>query len=202
MMDGQEKRLEEEILGDARQKAERVVARANADAATALKRAKTLNERRRKKVLEQTREEAEHHAENILSGIWNEQRKMWLLRREEVIQKFLKGLLEELAACPPDSPERMASLTALAGEALAAVPADELLVEVSAVDLPAVTPEWLANRLPAGRSAHFTVQASSAITGGLTVASADGRRAYDNTYAGRLARLEEEFRRTLADCER
>ncbi|MBR6470199.1 MAG: V-type ATP synthase subunit E [Victivallales bacterium] len=201
-MDDQEKRLEEEILGDARQKAERVVARANADAAAALKRARTLNERRRTKALEQTREEAEHHAENILSGIWNEQRKMWLMRREEVIRRFLKGLLDDLGAAPAKSPERLASLSTLAAEALAAVPAAEVLVEVSAVDLPTVTPEWLAKRLPAGRAARFTVQASSGIGGGLKVASADGRFTYDNTYAARLARLEEEFRRTLADCEK
>ncbi|MBQ4479378.1 MAG: V-type ATP synthase subunit E [Victivallales bacterium] len=201
-MDDQEKRLKEEILGDAREKAERVVARAKTDAATALKRAKTLNERRRTKALEQTRAEAEHHAENILSGIWNEQRKMWLVRREEVIQKFLKGLLDELAACPANSPERVASLSTLASEALAAMPSDELLVAVASADRSTVTPEWLAERLPSGRNAHFIVQADPAIGGGMRVASADGRFAYDNTFAGRLARLEEGFRRILADCDR
>ena len=117
-MEGQEKRLEEEILGDARQKADHVVARATADAATAVKRAKVLNERRRNKALAQTREEAERKAENIVSGIWNEQRKMWLIRREQAIQTFLNGMLDELAAKPANATERLASLEALA-EALA-----------------------------------------------------------------------------------
>ena len=30
---------------------------------------------------------------------------------------------------------------------------------------------------------------------------ADGRYTYDNTYRGRLARLDEEFRQILADCD-
>ncbi len=201
-MEGQEKRLEEEILNDARQKAERVVARATADAATALKRAKTLNERRRAKALEQARQEADRKASNIVSGIWNEQRKMWLQRREQSIQAFLKGLLEELAKQPAASEERKASLAALAGEALAAVPAQELTVQIAEVDRATVTPEWLSAQLPADRSARFMVEVSPEVTGGLRVLSADGRFAYDNTYAGRLARMEEEFRRTLADCEK
>ena len=193
-MDDQEKRLEAEILADAREKAERLVARATADAATALKRAKTLNERRRTKALAETRKEADRKAENIVSGIWNEQRKMWLVRREATIQGFLKGLLDELAAQPASDPRRLAALTALASEALATV-------LVSEVDAQVVTPQWLSEHLPAGRAAHFTVQASPTIRGGLKVLSVDGRFAYDNTYAGRLARLDEEFRRTLADCE-
>ena len=201
-MEGQEKRLEEEILGDARQKADHVVARATADAATAVKRAKVLNERRRNKALAQTREEAERKAENIVSGIWNEQRKMWLIRREQAIQSFLNGMLDELAAKPANAPERLASLEALAIEALAAVPAEELTVLISAVDQATVTTEWLSKRLPEGRTAHFTIQTSSEIRGGLKVTSMDGRLAYDNTYAGRLTRLEEEFRQTLADCEK
>ena len=201
-MEGQEKRLEEEILGDAQQKADRVVARATADAANAVKRAKVLNERRRNKALAQTREEAERKAENIVSGIWNEQRKMWLIRREQAIQSFLNEMLDELAAKPANAPERLASLEALATEALAAVPAKELIVLISAVDQATVTPEWLAKRLPNGRTAHFTIQTPSEIRGGLKVTSADGRLSYDNTYAGRLTRLEEEFRQTLADCEK
>ena len=200
-MDDQEKRLEAEILADAREQAERLVARATADAATALKRAKTLNERRRTKALAETRKEAERKAENIVSGIWNEQRKMWLVRREQAIQEFLKGLLDELAAQPASDPRRLAALSALASEALAAVPSAELTVEVSEADLGTVTPAWLSERMPEGRAAHFTVQASPTIRGGLKVLSADGRFAYDNTYVGRLARLDEEFRRTLADCE-
>ncbi|MBO4618978.1 MAG: V-type ATP synthase subunit E [Victivallales bacterium] len=201
-MEDQERRLEEELRADAREKAERVVARATADAATALKRAKTLNERKRTKALAQSRAEAERKAENILAGIWNEQRKMWLMRREQAIQNFLDGLLAELAGLEPGSAERVNSLTVLATEALAAVPADELVVAVAPADQATVTPEWLAERLSAGRSAHFTVKADSSIGGGLRVASADGRLDYDNTFAGRLTRLAEEFRRTLADCDR
>ena len=86
-------------------------------------------------------------------------------------------------------------------EALAAVPSADLTVLVSEADAQVVTPQWLSERLPAGRAARFTVQASPTIRGGLKVLSVDGRFAYDNTYAGRLVRLDEEFRRTLADCE-
>ncbi|MBR4518539.1 MAG: V-type ATP synthase subunit E [Victivallales bacterium] len=201
-MEDQERRLEEELRADAREKAERVVARATADAATALKRAKTLNERRRAKALAQARAEAERKAENILAGIWNEQRKMWLMRREQAIQNFLNGMLADLAGLEPGSAERRKSLEALATEALAAVSADELIVTVAPADQATVTPDWLAERLPAGRSAHFTIQPDTSIGGGLRVASRDGRLDYDNTFAGRLMRMEEEFRRTLADCDK
>lgn len=201
-MDSQEKRLEEELRADARQKAEHVIARATADAATALKRAKTLNERRRAKALAQARAEAERKAENILAGIWNEQRKMWLMRREQAIQTFLNGVLDELATQPANAPEHLSSLSALATEALAAVPAPELTVLVTSADLSTVTPDWLTRHLPDGRTAHFTVQADTTIRGGLKIISSDGRLSYDNTYAGRLSRLAEEFRQTLADCEK
>ncbi|MBP5300626.1 MAG: V-type ATP synthase subunit E [Victivallales bacterium] len=200
-MEGQEKRLEQEILGDARQKAERIVARATSDAAAALKRARTLNERRRKKALDQARQEAGRKADNIVSGIWNEQRKMWLNRRERAIREFLDALLAELAGQDAASPARQASLRALASEALAAVPARDLTVTVAPADRPTVTAEWLKERLAPGRDAEFTVQEDSAIQGGIHVASADGRYAYDNTYRGRLARLDAEFRQILADCD-
>ena len=200
-MESQEKRLEQEILGDARQKAERIVARATSDAATALRRAKTLNERRRTKALAESRQEADRKAENIVSGIWIEQRRMWLNRREQTIREFLDSLLAELSDQPAGDAARLAALDSLASEALAAVPSGEMTVQVAEKDLGTITPQWLNAHLPEGRTASFTIQADSAILGGIRLSSADGRYFYDNTYRGRLARLDVEFRQLLADCE-
>ena len=195
----QEEKLRQEILAEARNRADKIVARATSAAAAAKARAEKNAQELRERTLEQTRKEAAVKARNIIQGIWMEERKMWLRKREECLTKFSQSLLKDAQELPADDPFRIKSLEKLAKEALAAIEANSVTVSVSERDLPLVTPQWLAAQ--AGRELDARVVADKAVLGGIRIATADGLRVYDNTYTGRLARLQEEFRREVAGCD-
>ena len=195
----QEERLQQEILTEARNRADKIVARANSAAATAKARAEKDAQALRERTLEQTRKEAAVKARNIIQGIWMEERKMWLRKREECLTEFFQSLLKDAQELRADDQSRVKSLEKLAKEALEALEASEMVVSVSEKDLTLVTPQWIAAQ--AGREVQATVTADKAILGGIRIATPDGLRVYDNTYAGRMARLQENFRRELAGCD-
>lgn len=199
-MEEQEKRLRDEILADARQRSERVIARAKRDADNARRRAVAANERRRTEVLEETRSESARKKRNLVQSAWGDTRNMWLRRREACIDKLLERVLKRVDGLPAGDADRMASMENLAAEALAALlPVKELKVFVASADLATVTETWLADRCPAGAAVpSFIVAADDAIRGGIRMESGDGMRSYDNTYEARLERRHSDFRSMLA----
>ena len=203
-MTPQEEKLKQEILADAQRKAERLLARAQAEGDSARKRAAQTQNDRREKALEESRSEGEVKHRNIIQGIWMEKRRRWLVRREECLMNFFQELCTE-AETLRDATRHEASLAALAREALAVLPCSgELRVLVSEADSAIMTPEWLAACLPEGvpaGSVSFTVETSPKMRGGVQIATADGRLRYDKSYAARLERLQDDFRRRLAQCD-
>ena len=195
----QEERLQQEILAEAKNRADKIVARATRAANTAKERAEKEAQTLRERTLEQTRKEAADKARNIVQGIWMEERKMWLRKREECLTAFFDSLLKEIQELKADDADRVKSLEKLAKEALAGLETDEVLVSVAEKDLPLVTPQWVTAQ--AGRPMKAAVVADKAIQGGIRIATPDGRQVFDNTYAGRLARFQEEFRQELAGCD-
>lgn len=199
-MEEQEKKLRDEILADAKQRSERVVARAQRDAENARRRTVAANERRRQEVLDETRRESALKKRNLVAGAWGESRNMWLKRREACIDELLALVMQRVEALPAGHADRLASLEAVAAEALAALlPAKEVKVFCSPVDLATVTEAWLAARCPDGTPVPaFTIAADEAIRGGIRMASGDGLRSCDNTYAARLVRSHGDYRSILA----
>ncbi len=198
----QEEKLQKEILADARTRAERIVARATTAAKSAKERAEKESRELREKSLAETKAEAEQKARNLLQGIWMEERRHWLVKREECLQAFLSSLLKDASGAPAGDKDRLASLGVLFREALAAMGEERAMTAwVSPVDLATVTPAWLSEQ--AGHPLpKVSVKADEAIGGGVRLCADDGSRLYDNTYAARLGRLQEEFRQELSGCDK
>lgn len=196
----QEERLQQEILADAKSRASKIVARARRAAQTAQERADAEAAAVRERTLEHCRKESDQKARNILQGIWMEERRQWLKRREECLDAFFASILKEACGLAADDRERRRSLENLLKEAFQAMGEGELLVEVSPADAPLVTPVWIGEKT--GRATGVTVKAVDSIGGGVRVSTMDRSRVYDNTYGGRLGRLAEDFRREVAGCDK
>lgn len=196
----QEDRLQQEILAEAKSRADKIVARAQSAANSAKARAEKEAAALRERTLEQSKKEYEQKARNIIQGIWMEERKMWLRKREECLEAFFGSLLKEAQELEGGDRDREKSLRNLAVEALQALECDGLVVKISKTDAALVTPQWLDG--VAGKHLQATIVVDETIKGGLRVESSDGRLSYDNTYAGRLLRLKESFRRELASCDK
>lgn len=195
----QEERLQKEILAEAQTRADRIVARANSAAKAAKERAEKENAAQRERALTASRKEADQKTRNIIQGIWMEERKMWLRKREECLQAFFASILKE-AQDTVDERDREKSLSKLAKEAMVAIEADEIRVFVAEADTTLVTPAWL--EAIAGHPLKATIEVDKAIRGGIRIATLDGTRVYDNSYAGRLRRLDQEFRQELSSCDK
>ncbi len=196
----QEERLQQEILSEARKRASRIVARANAAAGQARERWEKESAEVRERTLRTAREDAERGARSLLQGVWMEERRLWLRKREECLQAFFQSVLEEARKLPSEDRDRRHSLEKLAQEALLAMGDREMKAQVAEKDLALVTPQWLSEL--AGHPVKVQVEASPAIQGGICLVALDGTRTYDNTYGARLDRLQEEFRREVAACDK
>jgi V/A-type H+-transporting ATPase subunit E len=98
--------------------------------------------------------------------------------------------LEKLA----ENPERYHPvLERYLAEAAHAIPAGDLVVELSARDLEGVRPHWerLIEQAAPGRKVALAPLANHA-SGGMIVRSKDGSLRVDNTFEGRLARMQDE----------
>lgn len=194
-MEPQEDKLRQEILADAKKRADRIIARANSDAGYAEKRAAATNAKLREDRLAAAKATGETRHRNIIQGLWGEKRQMWLRAREESLDAFFLEIRKAAEALPDADPRREQSLAALAAEAGASLQAPELVAAINPRDARIVTPEWLRRQCP---GTAFTVAPDAAIDGGIRLSTPDGRECYDNTYAGRLHRLHASFREAIA----
>ena len=117
----QEERLQQEILADAKSRASKIVARARRAAQTAQERADAEAAAVRERTLEHCRKEAAQKARNILQGIWMEERRQWLKRREECLDAFFASIQKEACGLAADDRERRRSLENLLKEAFQAM---------------------------------------------------------------------------------
>jgi vacuolar-type H+-ATPase subunit E/Vma4 len=193
-MSEQEQKLRNEILNDAKRKAERTVTRAKRDAEKALNDARAEQEAERQQSLEQAAGRGDARSRAILSTVSQEVRRSRLTSRETIIAKCLDEALSQTNSLSGN--EASESLVALLQEAVAALGSDELVVRVSPKEADMLTPEFLsAQGLIPGL---LKIQADDAIAGGVVVETPDGRRRFDNTHATRRARLLEPLRTLLA----
>ncbi|MBO7740918.1 MAG: V-type ATP synthase subunit E [Victivallales bacterium] len=199
-MEAQEKKLRDEILAEARQRAERIVARARREAESVRVRTTEANENRRQEALEECRRESALKKRNLVQSARGEGRNLWLRRREACIDGLLERVLKRVHELPAGSEERARSLSAVTAEALAVLlPAAEVKIFAAPADLPLITDEWLAACCPAGcGKPGFELFGDERISGGIRIESGDGMRSYDNSYEARMKRLHGDFRSMLA----
>ncbi len=101
----------------------------------------------------------------------------------------------------PDNPGRYHKvLENYLAEAASAIPEGDLVAELSPRDIEGLRPVWkdLAARAASGRKLELAPLAEHTI-GGVMVRSGDGRVRVNNTFEGRLARMQDEVLSTIMD---
>ena len=194
---GSEKALSDEIIREAERRAERRLKRARREADKITAQARAEAEALAQKTLDAAKERADQIAQAILATVPQEAQR----ERLQAIEAQLSKLFDEALSRARDkaSYDYPATLLALAAQAIEAIGADEVVIEVSEEDRPLLDEAWLGRlgeRL--GRQVKVSIQAVQGMDAGLIVRSADGRRLYDNTFGARLRRLRPDIRQTLA----
>lgn len=194
-------KLREEIIEDAKAKAERIVARAKNDADAVISKARAASKARHEERMDEAKAIADKQYKAIVSSIDMEVTRRWLLCQEACIDKVLKEALDTAEAVSGEA--RVASLTSLAREAMAAIGNVGCTVRVSEKDAGLVTSAWLSQQAQAlfgaDATADFQVTIDNTLDGGLVFTSNDGKKSFDNSYACRLARMHDELRLLLVN---
>jgi V/A-type H+-transporting ATPase subunit E len=191
--------LADEILADARKKAQRAAKRAEREARQILEKAEEQAEADAQEVIETARERADRQARAVLATVDQDIQREQLQAREEQIEAIFQDALDGLRRRKGyDYPKAMA---ALAAEAIRAMDGDEVVIGFAEGCAGIATDEWLADvKRRAGRDVTLRVaEEPEAIDGGVFVRSADGRLVYDNSFAARLERLRPRLRRHVAE---
>ena len=192
--------LSEEILGDARRRADREIARARTEAEKLVANAKAAAQAEMDKVLEAARARAEARRGMILRTVAQEVARGKLRARDGVLQRVLEQAGTRLQDLSGEQYRR--SVISLALEAVRQMPADSFVLKVSvppggALDANALASE-IKERLRAdGRADSLSVELVPHASRGVVIESADGRMRWDNSYDARLRRLRPDLRRFL-----
>ena len=192
----QEEKLRLEILGDAKTKAERTIARAKNEAAKNISKANDDAAKKRETRLKEANRDIEAKCKSILLDVERESRRHWLLAREACIDAMMQDALK--AASETSGDEHAQSMAALAEEALGAIGPAAMTVTFPTSDGGIVTQAWLqgiaAKVLGEGNGASFTLNPQQDARPGISFVTDNGQRAFDNTYASRLAKMKDSLR--------
>jgi len=202
-MQEQEAKLQQEILQDARKKAERLIERANKESAKLKSTVETQQAQEREQLLARAAQDTAAKTRAILAGIRYDIQKHWLLTRESVIESvFQEALARVMAGRDLD---RHQSLGELLTEAVLILgPEKEIKISCRPEDASFFTPGRLTEIATRtgdsdGVSGTWRVTPDPALPGGLVIASADGRRRVDQTYPARINRLRRRLRAEVAE---
>jgi len=193
-------KISQEILADARNKAERAMKAAQREADAIAQRARDEAKQIEQEVLAAARKRAESKVKVIQATADPERRRLELDKREKVI----KGVMDEAKArLLKRDGEYGKNLLALAAEAAESLGGGQLVAYLALQDMEkfrATLPEQVGAALKAGGvDAQINVQiAKEPIEGGVIVETADGLRRVDNSMEARLRRFYAEIRRKVA----
>ena len=188
--------LSEEILGDARKRAERAVRNAEREAEGVLSEARKTAEAAAGEILEAARARGEKRARVMLASLAVEEKRLELAAKEEVIEAVLKSALEGAG----EAEDRREVIGRLAVAAAGEMSGEKLVVRVGERDAGVLDEGFLSElggRAKGGR--RFTAgRPAGGASGGVMVETADGREVFDNTFEARVGRLREALRAELA----
>lgn len=198
-MEAHEEKLRQEILDEAARRAERIIARANADAGNMRRRAEEENRSLHDSRLAECRREAEAVKRTMAERARTEGDRLWLEAQEACFEELVEAVMRTAQELPPGGVRRMQSLLALVGEALEGVGTDGVVLHLALADAPFVDARWLREHFAAAPGeAGVEVEADPSVTGGVMAVRRDGRRSYDNTFAARRERLMDHWRALAA----
>lgn len=120
--------------------------------------------------------------------------------RWALVQDVLAAVHKRLQGLTSDTPRYHAVLRGYLAEAAAAMPAGDLVAELNPRDLDALRPRWseLAAQAAPGRRVELAPLADQTM-GGMRVRTPDGRLRVDNTFEGRIERLQDQVLAVIMD---
>lgn len=197
----QEDKLRQEILGDAKLNAERIVARAKNEAQKTIDTAQAEVDQKRADRLREANEEADSKCHSILLDVQRESTRHWLLQREQCIDEMFQEAVRQASEMTGEEHEK--SLLQLAEEAMAAVGPADMRVIFNSKDTAIITEPWLraiAAKLFGEKAAQvaFTLEPGDNAPAGIAFATTDGARTFDNSYAARLRNMKDTLRIALS----
>ncbi len=191
----QEEKLRQEILTDAKTKADRLLARARNKADKVVREATEAVASAREVRLQEVQEEIAAQRKAIEIDVARETHRHELLQREACLEELFAQALREVSAQTGEA--RAASYRKLAAEALSAIGSGEVAVTFPAADAELVTEAWLAGvavEAAPGGGFSFQLVPQEGAPAGLQFRRTDGTREFDNTYAARLAAMKDDLR--------
>jgi len=196
-------RLTEEVLADARRKADRRRRSAERDAARLLDQARAEAERDAERLLQDAQRRADRQAGVILATVDQEIHRRRLMRQAALLEDLIEKGADRAADRDTFDVRRvLLDLTVGAIEQMAAA---AFRLEVSAADRDVVDEAFLeeVKQRVAGEDAEppeLTVdEAPAPIAGGVIVRAADGTQMVDNSFEARRRRLAPQLRQVLAE---
>jgi len=187
--------LGEEILGDARKRADRAVRNAEREAKEGLTEARHKAEAAAGEILEAARVRGERRARVELASLVVDRRRMELEAKEEVIEAIFEAAIE--AAGNPE--RRRAAIARLAQAAAEQTSGGRLVVRVGERDAGTLDEGFIADLNARAKGGWTFTRGGNGgrASGGVIVETADGREVFDNTFEARARRLHEAIRAEL-----
>ena len=192
--------LAEEILADARRRADRLRRRAERDAKQTTDQAQRDAEADRQQRLQRARAEADRRRRLTLATVTVEEGRIRAARIEEVLDGIRESARERLA--DRDGYDYREMLVRLAAGAVRAMEGRAVVLELSEADRQVYGPDLAAAVRDRVQRDGLDIRLASepaAIEGGVIVRDAEGRQRWDNSLAARLERLWPQLRRRLAE---
>jgi len=198
-----DKKLDREILADAKSQAERNIKKAEREAEGILARAGEEAKQHSGKIIGNAKERASAKAAVIKASIEVEARRLALAAREDTIQSILGESLQRMdAKSDYDYP---GSLIGLGAGAVAKMSGDSFVVTLDGKDANSLGEQVLKGieeRTKSGDGRNIQLRLAenpSPVGAGIIVETADGRERVDNSFEKRLERYRAQLRREIAE---
>lgn len=188
-----------EILSDARKKAERTVRRAEQESKDIIQKAQREAEEQLAAAVAAAQGRAERRKAIVLATVDVEAQRLELDARERLIQHAFAAAQGRIAS--RRGFDYHDTLVQLVADAIRAIGGDGFTITVPRADGESSSiaglQQAVSQRL--GRGVQLQIAGPPAsISGGVIVHSADGRRMVDNSFEGRMARMHDDVRRRIA----
>ncbi len=198
-----DKKLDKEILADAKAQAERNIKKAEREAEGTLARAGEEARQHSGKIIENAKERASARVAVIEASIEVEAKRLALAAKEDTIQSILGESLQRMETKSNyDYPE---SLVSLGAEAVAKMSGESFVVTLDDKDANSLGDHVLKGieeRVKSGGGRNIRLRLAenpSHIGAGVIIETADGRERVDNSYKKRMERYRAQLRREIAE---
>jgi len=182
------------IAAEGREEAEQLISRARAKADEVIAAARDAAEKNYQRALQTAKIQAYADAKRCVDSAELEARKRIMAFRETIIREVLEALDRRLQAYRK-SPDYEPFLRDALAEALASLPGKNFIVELDHADEELL--KSAIGKLKKQNTVQIEIKAAPDCNGGLRVTTRDRRLLYDNSFAARRQRTENDIRREI-----